>query len=35
MLEEHVQIVKEYQGKGECLQVLYLSPESKNDFISA
>ena len=35
ILQEHVQKVKEYQGKGERLQVHYLSPESQNEFISA
>ena len=34
LLQEHVNKVKEYQGKGERLQVHYLSPESQNEFIS-
>ena len=34
ILQEHVQNVKEYQEKCEHHQVHYLSPESKNEFIS-
>ena len=35
MQYENVQYVREYKEKGERLQVHYLSPESKNEFISA
>ena len=35
ILQEHVQNVKEYQEQGERLQLHYLSPESRNDIISA
>ena len=31
ILQEHVQNVKAHQGKGERLQVKYLSPESKTN----
>ena len=35
ILQEHAQNAKEYQEKGERLQVNYLSPESQNEFLSA